>query len=175
MHRIEAYVRLALIFIVLITVLYLPVLFILGKRGKNILRQIGFLGLFCSIFLIVFATILFTPITFHPETYSLNMVPFAWIRNVDNYDQFIMEKVPNVLLFIPLGFFIPVVYKKMRYFYKTTLAAFSITFSIEFLQYFIGRSSDIDDIISNLTGAMIGYLFFRLFRTVSKRGSFRGD
>ena len=46
MHRIEAYTRLAIIFIIIITILYLPILLILRK---NIIRQLGKLGLFCSI------------------------------------------------------------------------------------------------------------------------------
>lgn len=158
----EAYVRLALIFIVILTILYLPVLFILKKRGKSIPRQIGYLGLFCSLFLIVFATILFTPITFQPETHTLNLIPFAWIGTIDNVNQFIVEKIPNVLLFVPLGFFLPVVFQKMRRFYKTALVSFFVTFSIEFFQYFIGRSSDIDDIITNLSGAVIGCFLFKL-------------
>ena len=44
MHRIEAYTRLAIIFIIIITILYLPILLILRKKRKNIIRQLGKLG-----------------------------------------------------------------------------------------------------------------------------------
>ena len=64
MHRIEAYTRLAIIFIIIITILYLPILLILRKKRKNIIGQLGKLSLFCSIFLIIFATILFVPLGF---------------------------------------------------------------------------------------------------------------
>lgn len=162
MHRIEAYIRLALIFIVIISVLYLPILVYLKKKGKSVIRQLGYIGLICSIFLIIFATILFVPITFHPEEYILNIKPFNWIGNIDSFQQVLVEKVPNIMLFIPLGFFIPIVLKNKRKLYKTTLIAFGITFSVEFFQYFIGRSSDIDDIITNLLGAIIGYAIFKI-------------
>ena len=46
MHRIEAYTRLAIIFIIIITILYLPILLILRKKRKNIIRQLGNLGLY---------------------------------------------------------------------------------------------------------------------------------
>ena len=46
MHRIEAYTRLAIIFIIIITILYLPILLILKKKRKNIIRQLGKLGLY---------------------------------------------------------------------------------------------------------------------------------
>ena len=166
MHRLEAYVRLALIFIVILTILYLPFLFFLKRQGKSIPRQIGYLGFCCSLFLIIFATILFTPITFQPETHSLNIVPFAWLKTTDNLNQFLVEKIPNVLLFIPFGFFAPVVFKKTRHFTKTILLSFFITCSIEFMQFFIGRSSDIDDIITNMLGSVIGCLIFHVFNRI---------
>lgn len=166
----EAYIRLALIFIVIISVLYLPILLYLKKKGKSILRQLSYIGLICSIFLIIFATILFVPITFHPEEYILNIKPFNWIGNIeDNFQQIVVEKVPNIMLFIPLGFFIPIVLKNKRKLWKTILIALGITFSVEFVQYFIGRSSDIDDIITNILGAIIGYLVFKVLNNSLKQ------
>ncbi len=162
MHRIEAYIRLALIFIVIISILYIPILLKLKKKGKSVLRQLSYIGLISSVFLIVFATILFVPITFEPQTHILNIRPFNWIGNVDSFEQLIVEKVPNIMLFIPLGFFIPVVCKSRRKWYKTALISFGVTFSVEFLQYFIGRSADIDDVLTNLLGAIIGYSIFRV-------------
>ena len=45
MHRIETYTRLAIIFIIIITILYLPILLILRKKRKNIIGQLGKLDL----------------------------------------------------------------------------------------------------------------------------------
>lgn len=163
MHRIEAYIRLAFIFIVMISILYMPILLILKKKGKSVIRQLGYLGLICSILLIIFATILFVPITFQPEEHILNLKPFNWIGSDEGITQIMVEKIPNVIMFIPLGFFIPIVCKKQRKGYKTALLSFGLTFSVEFFQYFIGRSSDIDDIITNLLGAVIGYMIFKVF------------
>ena len=63
MHRIQAHITLAIIFVIGITILYLPIMAKLKRKGKSIIRQCGYLGLFCSLFLIIFATILFVPIT----------------------------------------------------------------------------------------------------------------
>ena len=162
MHRIEAYIRLALIFIAIISILYIPILLHLKKKGISVIRQLSYIGFICSLFLIIFATILFVPITFQPEEYILNIKPFQWLGSTDSYQQVLVEKIPNILLFIPLGFFIPIVLKNKRKLYQTALIAFGITFSVEFFQYFIGRSSDIDDIITNLLGAIIGYGIFKV-------------
>lgn len=162
MHRIEAYIRLAMIFIIMISILYLPILFFLKKKGKTAIRQLSYIGLFCSVFLIVFATILFMPITFSPEKYVLNLNIFNWLETANGFQQFLVEKIPNTMLFIPLGLFIPIVFKSKRVFYKTALISFLATFSIEFFQYFIGRSSDIVDVLTNLLGAIIGYVLFKI-------------
>lgn len=105
MQRIDAYVRLAIIFVIVITILYLPILFYLKKKGKNVIRQLSYLGLICSLFLIIFATILYMPIEFPPKRYVLNLVPFNFKDNIYGPYQFINEKIPNIMLFIPLGFF----------------------------------------------------------------------
>lgn len=175
MHRLEAYLRLALIFIGIITILYLPAMFALRKRGVTVLRQIGGLGLFCSLFLILFATIFFTPITVRPEEHILNLMPFSWIGKAGPLDQLMVEKIPNVLLFVPLGFFLPVVFGGMRKWYRVMGTAFAVTFGVEFVQYFIGRSADVDDMITNLLGAAAGYLAFRLLdRLLGGRGWWKG-
>ena len=108
MHRIEAYIRLGLIFVVIISILYLPILFKLKKKGISPTSQVSYIGLVCSIFLIVFATMLFMPISFD-STHTLNIIPFNW--NEIGLYQFVVEKIPNNLLFIPFGFFVPAVYK----------------------------------------------------------------
>ena len=165
MHRIGAYVQLALIFIVIISILYLPVLFRLKKKGVSVIRQLSYLSLFCAAFLIIFATIFFDIYSFRIDGWEwrfLNLTPFRWLKGYDAIQQFTVEIIPNIMLFVPLGFFVPIVFKKMRRFFKTVLLVFLVTFSVEFVQYFIGRSSDIDDIITNLLGGMIGYGVFKI-------------
>lgn len=172
MHRIEAYIRLAFIIIILISILYLPIFFILKKKGKSPIRQLSYIGVFCSFFLIIFATILFVPINFHPEEYILKLNPFNWLENANSMQQFIVEKVPNIILFVPLGFFIPIVFKRQRKLFKTVLISFSIIFSVEFIQYFIGRSADIVDILANLLGVIIGYVIYKLLDNLCKSNLF---
>lgn len=162
MHRIESYMTLALILMSIISILYLPILFHLKRKGKGMTRQMSYLFLFGSLFLIVFATILYIPIEFN-GAHILNLEPFKWVEEISTtrMDRALAEVIPNILMFIPLGIFIPIVFSQKRKLYKTAFVVFLVTFSIEFLQYFIGRSSDIDDIIMNLLGGLIGYGIFK--------------
>lgn len=169
MHRIQAHITLAIIFVILITILCLPIMIKLKRKGKSIIRQFGYLGLICSLFLIVFATILFVPITIHPEQHILNLVPFNWVFEEDDViNHFIVEVLPNIMMFIPLGIFIPVVYRNKRKLVNITILVMLVTFGVEFIQYFIGRSSDINDIITNLLGGIIGYGIFILGNKIFK-------
>lgn len=165
MHRLEAYITLTILFLFALSILFLPILWILQKKGKSIRKTLSYFGLFCSLFLILFATIFYMPISFHPDLYSINLTPFNW----QSETQILVEFFPNILLFIPIGFFIPLVFEKKRKWYKTGILIFLLTFTIEFFQYFIGRSSDINDIISNTLGGMIGYSLFLLCYKVYKK------
>lgn len=82
--------------------------------------------------------------------------------------------VVNVTLFVPLGLALPFVFKKTSLL-KATLIGLSCTFLIELLQCFINnRDSNIDDIICNTLGTVIGYLLYllikRLFPRFTKKG-----
>lgn len=70
--------------------------------------------------------------------------------------------IGNILLFSPIGFFTSLLWNQWRSWKRILLLGFLITFSIEFIQVFIGRSSDIDDILLNTFGVVIGYAFYQL-------------
>lgn len=69
----------------------------------------------------------------------------------------------NIILFIPLGFFLPILYKKYRNFKKVTIFGFLTSLFIEIMQIFSHRATDIDDLITNTLGTIIGYLIAKTF------------
>lgn len=73
----------------------------------------------------------------------------------------------NVLLFIPLGGFLPILRSKFRSFPKTLLLGFSTSAFIEVFQIFTFRATDVNDLMTNSLGTAIGYflgmLLIRLF------------
>lgn len=71
--------------------------------------------------------------------------------------------VGNVVMFIPLGFFLPGIWVRMRKFFVCALCATLVIMTIEALQYLTSLGScDIDDLILNLPGAMLGWGLYRL-------------
>ena len=63
----------------------------------------------------------------------------------------------NALIFLPMGFFPNLLWRRPKW-WKGLLVGFCSSFSIEFLQLFAGRSTDVDDLILNSSGAFLGGL-----------------
>ncbi|PAD34536.1 VanZ family protein [Terribacillus saccharophilus] len=84
----------------------------------------------------------------------------------------------NILLFVPLGFYLPLLIRRTRSFFIVVLCGFVFSTAVEstqgLLNYFVGynyRSVDIDDVILNVLGAMLGYAFYWIaLRPLLKRG-----
>lgn len=99
-----------------------------------------------------------------------NLVPFKEILRYDFGGRlFVKNIIGNVIMFIPYGFFASI-YADIK---KPTSAVAIISLasiSIESTQLLIGRIFDIDDIILNLVGGMIGfclYLFLDKLASIS--------
>lgn len=69
----------------------------------------------------------------------------------------------NIGIFLPLGFLTALLWRRPAC-WKSTLMGLLSSCVIEFIQLFIGRSTDIDDVILNTLGAFGGYWLFRVFR-----------
>lgn len=69
----------------------------------------------------------------------------------------------NILIFIPVGLFTALLWRKIRW-WKVLLFGCGASVLIETVQFFIGRSTDIDDVILNTAGAMLGFWIFCLLR-----------
>lgn len=63
----------------------------------------------------------------------------------------------NILLFVPLGFLAPLLWHTYRSEKRILLLGFSLSFLIEVLQMFCMRTTDIDDLLTNTLGALLGY------------------
>lgn len=91
------------------------------------------------------------------------LTPFGEIgRSFGNrWDLYML--VCNVTLFVPLGFFVSLLWRRARW-YRAVLAGAAVSCLIETVQLFIGRSTSVDDVILNTAGAALGYGIFWLVR-----------
>lgn len=70
----------------------------------------------------------------------------------------------NVVLFLPLGFVLPMLWKCFQKPGKTIVHGFLFSLMIELMQLFNYRATDIDDLLMNTAGTVLGYMVFLLVR-----------
>ena len=82
----------------------------------------------------------------------------------------IVNLVGNVVLFLPLGFLPPLLWKGFRKLFKCLLWCGLIIVGVELCQLFaLVGNCDIDDLLLNLVGVSMGYGMYRLFVLVEER------
>ena len=75
----------------------------------------------------------------------------------------------NILLFVPFGFFLPILWDNFRKIKSVALAGLFAALFIEISQIFTFRTTDINDIITNTVGAVVGYSIARLMTNRSTK------
>jgi len=89
-----------------------------------------------------------------------NFMPF---REILRYDygtrSFYKQVFGNILMFVPLGYY-ATSYCKIKNLGTITLVSLLASSVIETVQHFIGRTFDIDDIILNVVGGIVGFLLY---------------
>lgn len=102
------------------------------------------------------------------DTFHYNLVPFKEIRRFWDYRHevglfaMITNLFGNVIIFIPFGFFLPMG-SRNKSFFLTLLLSFLLSLGIECFQLItMVGSFDVDDIILNTLGGIIGYIFYAI-------------
>lgn len=110
---------------------------------------------------IIYALCLFHVVTYQDVNFGTNnFIPFKEIFRYDlGTPKFIKNIIGNIIMFIPFGFFASYFLKSKKISIPLILTII-LTTTIETVQYYIGRVFDIDDIILNIVGGILGYLLF---------------
>ncbi len=110
---------------------------------------------------IIYALCLFHVVTYQDVNFGTNnFIPFKEIFRYDlGTPKFIKNIIGNIIMFIPFGFFASYFLKSKKIGIPLILTII-LTTTIETVQYYIGRVFDIDDIILNIVGGILGYLLF---------------
>ena len=142
----------------IIIAITLRMAFLIQVKEKIILHKELF-----KLFFIIYILCLFHAVTFQDISFGgINYTPFKEIFRYDiGTNLFYRNILGNVLLFLPYGFFIGMYIKIEKPALVISLSAVA-SLAIELTQLIIGRVFDVDDIILNIIGAVIGFLLYRL-------------
>lgn len=137
-------------------IVLLPILIIENKLFfKNMKQTIYYiiLGLYLAS---VYAVVGLPSINYIRINLTINVIPFIpMVADMKN-------SILNVILFIPYGIMLPFLWKKFSSLKSIMLFSFGTSLIIEMLQVFTYRATDINDLITNTTGAILGYMIFKI-------------
>ena len=135
------------------TFIYLLVRAIVSIRSKKLDWKREKLHMLMYINLLVIFSFTFSPLVLDTGRifdFRVNFIPFLYLTDYDNSTHMYLNVAGNILMFIPTGILLPVL----------------ISLAIEILQLpFADRASDVDDLLMNTFGVIIGYVLFRFVRS----------
>ena len=139
------------------TIVLLPVMVLLHYTifRRNSLKKTVLIFIYA-----VYLSAVFTVVGIPTINALMVHAEFNWIPVIDIINspaEYIKNTVLNIILFVPFGFLLPIIWKRYRTFRKTFWAGLGLSFLIEGLQIFTYRLTDIDDLITNSVGTMIGF------------------
>ena len=93
----------------------------------------------------------------------VNFKPLVYLFDYPTMKEALLNLIGNTAMFVPLGIVWPGVFQKLNTHKKVIVAGIGISLSIEILQLpFFGRATDIDDLILNTLGYLMGYGIYLL-------------
>ena len=102
--------------------------------------------------------------------FRINLIPFVNLFDYPKFSEALINLIGNTTMFIPIGVIWPIVYKELNTHKKVIAAGVGFSLCIEILQLpFAVRVSDIDDLILNSTGFVIGYGVYLLVKKIRRK------
>lgn len=144
-----------LIEILLSMLLLIPVFCVLNKCRFHDAKKTTLYFIFASYLSAVYLFVGMPTLQFMRFDLSLTLMPF--LPMIDDYKNTVL----NIILFIPLGILLPFLWKKYNTLKATLMFGFLMSLAIEILQILTYRATDINDIIANTFGTVLGYFIFR--------------
>lgn len=102
--------------------------------------------------------------------FRINLLPFYYLFDYPELRSALLNLFGNTAMFIPVGVVWPLVFRRLDTHKKVIAAGAGLSLCIEILQLpFFDRISDIDDLILNSLGYLMGYGLFLLAKGIKHR------
>lgn len=153
------------------------IVFIIKNRKTPFLKLLLNLLLLSIIYIYIMGVLIITRIAEIPfSTYErvldnrelfhsleFQIIPFESIIHLLNYYGLGTQILGNLLLLLPLGFFLPIFIKSCIGIFKVGLVIMIVSLLIEFLQVLFGVGiGSIDDLLLNTLGGVVGYIILNM-------------
>lgn len=135
----------------LAAVFFAPALPVLNKYRFHSRKKTILYFLLCVYLAAMYAVAGLPNILYTAYRPRFNFVPFLYMFS--DWENTLL----NLLLFMPLGFFLPVLWQKFGKLGSTAVFGFCVSLLIEVLQIFTFRATDVNDLMTNTLGTVLGY------------------
>ena len=98
-----------------------------------------------------------------PEMYAVNFQLF------ESWADFQGLYIANIIMFVPMGFLLPLLWANCSRLWKTVLFCFVFSLVIELMQLLNHRATDIDDLLMNTIGGAVGYAGYKAVYLIGGR------
>ena len=155
-------------------VVFISVVIMVSTRLCYLINNNQKIVLYKELMMLIFAIYilcLFQVVTFQDDTYwaSNNFIPFQEILRYNITSHLFWKNViGNMLMFLPFGFFVSY-YINVDKVHLPFMLVLVTSLAIEIVQMMIGRVFDVDDIILNLIGGILGYLIYKILKGIGKK------
>ena len=165
----ESYLLAILVSMVLITIINI----ILNKKSSGKIKWQHYLF---GYFLILYLVISLKDIVGFPTLSDLERKVMLGVPIFDPVLNFIplssgieISTILNIIFFMPFGFLLPTLWNKFRKFIPTVFAGFIFSLIIEVGQLFTIHATDVDDLIMNTLGTILGFILFKILSIIFKK------
>lgn len=114
--------------------------------------------------------------TFEERQYHYNLVLFKEIRRfIVHWESLgtmavVLNLFGNVAAFIPFGMILPIMHWRFRSFFYMTFLTLEFSLAVEIIQLVCKVGSfDVDDLLLNTIGGMVGYLLFAIMDKIRRK------
>lgn len=112
--------------------------------------------------------LIFDPANVFPP--RINLIPLVNLLDYEIFKEMLINVIGNTTMFIPVGVIWPIVFKKLDTHAKVIAAGAGFSLCIEILQLpFFDRVTDIDDLLLNSLGFIIGYGIYLLVKAAKRK------
>lgn len=157
-----------MVFICSVIMIILRVAFLIKHREKIVFYKEIFMFVFVIYMMCLFYVVTFQDID-STGISGYNIIPFKeMFRYPIGSSLFFKNVIGNLIMFVPFGFFTAYILRetKLRWVLLITLV---VSITIELTQTQIGRVFDIDDVLLNIVGGIIGYYCFSIVYRFCKK------
>ena len=137
--------------------LLVPSYWILNRAYFHNTRKSSLYYVFSCYLAVVYVLVGLPNVTYIRPEVNLNLIPI--IGMIEDWKNSIL----NILLFVPLGMMLPLLWHTYQKIRKTLLFGFAASLTIELLQLLTFRATDVNDLITNTLGTALGFIYIKSF------------